>query len=143
MWLNCFIPSSLLEPGLRRENPVATINLDIIFPAPSGTVPAPQPVVSQSFPVAKQFDRINWTVYAVNPNIKQAEIDFLLPAHKFFGSSNRFTKSLQGKGKGTIYGEVPDLGANGPVAAKYTVRGLDASNNIVAMLDPEIIVDEP
>ena len=120
---------------------MATINLDIIFPAPTATNPAPKPVVSQLFPVAKQYDRINWTVYAVNTTIAQTEIDFQLPAHKFFGTNKKFKKSFLGKG--TIYGEVPDLSATSPVSAKYTIRGFDSSGNFVTEDDPVIIVDEP
>ncbi|HZL85250.1 MAG TPA: hypothetical protein VFD07_07745 [Candidatus Krumholzibacteria bacterium] len=120
---------------------MANLNLDIIFPAPTATDPAPKPVVSQPYPVAKQFDRINWTVYAVNPNIVETEIDFQLPAHKFFGSSKKFKKPFVGKG--TIYGDVPDLGGSSPLSAKYTIRGFDSNGTLVTEEDPVIIVDEP
>ena len=119
---------------------MANINLDIIFPLPTATDPSPQPVVIPAYAVAKQFDRINWTVYAVNPAIAQAEIEFA-GALGFFGPSNKFKKSVNGKA--TIYADVPDLNQTRPVGAKYTVRGLNAGNTIIAEIDPEIIVDEP
>ena len=122
---------------------MATINLDIIFPAPTPTNRAPKPVVSQLFPVAKHNDRINWTVYAINPNIAEAEIDFDLPSHTFFVGpppSKKFRKPFQGKG--TIYGDVPNLKKNSPVSAKYTVNGFNSEGKLVTFDDPVIIVDE-
>lgn len=119
---------------------MANINLDIIFPDPAGGPPI-DPVVVPPYAVAKQFDRINWTVYAVDPNIAAVEIEFDAPNHKFFGSSKKFKKNFNGKG--TIYADVPDLNEVRPIGAKYTVRGFDSSNNLVTFIDPEIIVDEP
>jgi hypothetical protein len=121
---------------------VATINLDIIFPAKATpTSAAPKPVVSQPFPVAKQYDRINWTVYAVNKDIAQAEIEFVHASHTFFGSTTKFKKKF--RGKGTIYGEVPDLKKGRPVSAKYTIRGFNSRGAKLTEEDPVIIVDEP
>ena len=140
MWLNYVNPSCLLEPGLRRENPVATINLDVIFPERVGGVPQP-PIVIPEHAVAKQFDRINWTVYAVDPTIASAEIEFA-GGLLFFGTQSSFKRKTD-NGKAKIYADVPDLGKNQPVGAKYTVRGLDSTDTKIIEVDPVIIVDEP
>ncbi len=119
---------------------MATINLDIIFPAKLANGVIPKPVVIPEYAVAKQFDRINWTVYAVNTDIAETEIDFV--NKPFFGPNKpKFNKKF--KGKATIYAEVPDLNELQPVGAKYTVRGFDTNGTLLSDIDPEIIVDEP
>ena len=121
---------------------MATINLDIIFPQRLANGTSPPPIVIQPHVVAKQFDRINWTLYAVNDAIEEVEIEF--SNYDFFGPGKpNFRKPLRGKGKETIYANVPDLDEQRPVGAKYTVRGFNAEGCSISEVDPVIIVDEP
>ena len=121
--------------------------IQVIFPAadPSSTQVTVAQVLAPTV-VARERERITWLFYNCDPRIQFAEVEFANRSHKFFlaggtQESHKFKKGIAGNGD--IYGEVPDLSANRPVSAKYTVRGWGSSQNKCSEVDPEILVNEP
>ena len=123
--------------------------IQVIFPAvdPLSTAKTTAQVLAPTV-VARERDRINWIFYNCDARIQYAEIEFVNTQHSFFpaatnGAPHKFGKGVSGTGD--IYGDVPNLNANRPVLAKYTVRGWDSDKKTkcYSELDPEILVNEP
>jgi hypothetical protein len=124
--------------------------IQVIFPAPDSREIMTQARVLTATLVASQHDPINWVFYNCDKRIEFVEVEFSDIRHKFFVTkknrkpvrTHKLGKKVQGTGH--LYGEVPDLGGNRPVLAKYTVRGWNAAmTRCYSELDPEILVNEP
>jgi hypothetical protein len=119
--------------------------IQVIFPAPATTNPTELTNTRVLAPtlVARERDRINWIFYNCDKRVGYVEVEFENVNYEFFPGSNMYGKPIEGNGD--IYGYVPDLKAEQPVLAKYTVRAWDSAAKATkcSELDPEILINEP
>lgn len=142
--------------------------IEVIFPAPSGTPPVVHHSVQRGF----SNEMIVWNVVSCDPKIKYVDIEFEKPKAKFFrapGGPNtpdakRLVKKLGPGRRVQIYGHAPDYSNTNPVQDKYTIRGWSKIPPVqanplpvakkttakavkdfgpIAVLDPLFVTDKP